>query len=63
MAGKLAPEDLLKELKKKDPDVGMIWKTDTIVGDKTLLLCLLDNLLANAARAGTLQDFINTAEI
>lgn len=51
-------EELLSELKRKYPAVRMNCRTDTVTGDKTLLLCLMDNLLSNAVRAGTQAELI-----
>ncbi|MCH1981022.1 HAMP domain-containing histidine kinase [Ruminococcus sp. OA3] len=49
----VSSDELLTELKKRYPTVRMNCRTERITGDKTLLLCLMDNLLSNAVRAGT----------
>lgn len=44
---------LLDELKKEHPEIEVISFTDYIEGDRTLVKCLLDNLIFNALHAGS----------
>ncbi len=45
---------LLHELEEKYPNVEARCQLEFMNGDKALVLCLLDNLTANASRAGSL---------
>ena len=45
---------MLLELEEKYPNVEADCRLEFLNGDRTLVFCLLDNLTANAARAGSL---------
>ena len=45
---------MLLELEEKYPNVEVDCRLEFLNGDRTLVFCLLDNLTANAARAGSL---------
>ena len=49
---KIRLTDLLAEIKKQDPSIITHSEMEYVIGDRTLLLCLLLNLLSNLRRAG-----------
>lgn len=51
---KIDVRKMLLELEEKYPNVEVDCRLEFLNGDRTLVFCLLDNLTANAARAGSL---------